>query len=329
MSLVVLKNALLGRRPSKTLDLRTDPLQIPDKRQHVARQSSTPSSISASPDDIDLESQTSADQNNKGTQRKRFKIDARVISDATIGLSDGLTVPFALTAGLSALGNTRVVIFGGLAELIAGAISMGLGGYLGAKSELLVSHALPRSGSGSFLTDSINRASYRESRAQTERLVASSPSIVMEDIRSVFRPYDIPTATLDDLTKHLSTSSKLTDFVMCFQHCAPEPASSRAFTSALTIAMGYFLGGLLPLIPYFCVPPQDLYTGLYISIGVMAFALFTFGYVKTCVVTGWRTRHCVLQGVLGGVQMVVVGGAAAGAAMGLVKAFNHVIGPSG
>jgi len=64
-----------------------------------------------------------------------FRIDPRIISDATIGLSDGLTVPFALTAGLSALGDTRVVIYGGLAELVAGAISMGLGGYLGAKSE--------------------------------------------------------------------------------------------------------------------------------------------------------------------------------------------------
>jgi VIT1/CCC1 family predicted Fe2+/Mn2+ transporter len=64
-----------------------------------------------------------------------FKIDSRVISDAIIGLSDGLTVPFALTAGLSALGHTKVVVYGGLAELIAGAISMGLGGYLGAKSE--------------------------------------------------------------------------------------------------------------------------------------------------------------------------------------------------
>lgn len=67
--------------------------------------------------------------------RSGFKIDGRVISDAIIGLSDGLTVPFALTAGLSALGHTKVVVYGGLAELIAGAISMGLGGYLGAKSE--------------------------------------------------------------------------------------------------------------------------------------------------------------------------------------------------
>lgn len=64
-----------------------------------------------------------------------WRLDPRILSDATIGLSDGLTVPFALTAGLSALGDTRVVIYGGLAELIAGAISMGLGGYLGARAE--------------------------------------------------------------------------------------------------------------------------------------------------------------------------------------------------
>ena len=65
-----------------------------------------------------------------------FRLDARIVSDAILGLSDGLTVPFALTAGLTALGDTRVVILGGLAELIAGAISMGLGGYVGAKSEM-------------------------------------------------------------------------------------------------------------------------------------------------------------------------------------------------
>ena len=66
----------------------------------------------------------------------RFRLDARIVSDAILGLSDGITVPFALTAGLAALGDTRVVILGGLAELIAGAISMGLGGYVGARSEM-------------------------------------------------------------------------------------------------------------------------------------------------------------------------------------------------
>lgn len=70
------------------------------------------------------------------SERRSFRfIDGRTVSDAIIGLSDGMTVPFALTAGLSALGDTKVVVFGGMAELIAGAISMGLGGYLGAKSE--------------------------------------------------------------------------------------------------------------------------------------------------------------------------------------------------
>jgi len=80
--------------------------------------------------------ETAVDLESQNSPRRGFQVTARVLSDATIGLSDGLTVPFALTAGLSALGNTRVVIFGGLAELIAGAISMGLGGYLGAKSEM-------------------------------------------------------------------------------------------------------------------------------------------------------------------------------------------------
>ena len=86
-------------------------------------------------DTSDVESQSTDSKTEKANLKKGFRVDARVISDATIGLSDGLTVPFALTAGLSALGNTKVVIYGGFAELIAGAISMGLGGYLGAKSE--------------------------------------------------------------------------------------------------------------------------------------------------------------------------------------------------
>lgn len=97
--------------PSSSSSLDLQPLKISEK---------TP----------DLESQHS--------RRQPFKVDPRMVSDAIIGLSDGLTVPFALTAGLSALGSTKIVVYGGLAELIAGAISMGLGGYLGAKSELYV-----------------------------------------------------------------------------------------------------------------------------------------------------------------------------------------------
>lgn len=157
MLLAVLKNMLLRRQRADSM------FPYPDRAASELSSSGTPIELRSSCDqrssDIDIESQNNHHQQqceivtepsalSGGTRQlpkakamapKRrcggFTVNARVVSDATIGLSDGLTVPFALTAGLAALGDTRVVIFGGLAELIAGAISMGLGGYLGAKSE--------------------------------------------------------------------------------------------------------------------------------------------------------------------------------------------------
>jgi VIT1/CCC1 family predicted Fe2+/Mn2+ transporter len=168
-----------------------------------------------------------------------------------------------------------------------------------------------------------NRASYQAQKSETEQLITTNPQTVISDIVEVFEPYDLPKDTLDNLTRHLAASPRLVDFVMQFQHCESEPASSRALTSALTIAMAYFLGGLLPLIPYFFVGSEQVFEGLYISIGVMVLALFAFGYVKTCVVVGWEGGGCIRAGCFGGVQMVVVGSAAAGAAMGLVRLFNE------
>ncbi|TVY65706.1 Protein CCC1, partial [Lachnellula suecica] len=258
MSLVGLKNLFFAptrtpipRKPQKHTTLSSSYDSTSDWSNEPLLPSSSTTSVS------DVESQSS--KTRKANAKKGFRIDARVISDATIGLSDGLTVPFALTAGLSALGNTKVVIYGGFAELIAGAISMGLGGYLGAKSEA---------------------ASYLAQKAETEALIATNPQAVMADIVEVFEPYDLPKETLTNLTRHLGSSPHLVEFVMQFQHCESEPASSRAFTSALTIALAYFFGGLLPLVPYFFVGPEEVFEGLYISIGVMVLALFAFGYVK-------------------------------------------------
>lgn len=104
----------------------TSPHDLSEKPYIQLRTSTDVESLASTQVDTSLEPEAN---------KKKTVIDARVISDAIIGLSDGLTVPFALTAGLSALGDSRVVILGGVAELIAGAISMGLGGYLGAKSE--------------------------------------------------------------------------------------------------------------------------------------------------------------------------------------------------
>lgn len=145
----------------------------------------------------------------------------------------------------------------------------------------------------------------------------------MADIAEVFEPYNLPKHTLDDLTQHLADSPRLVDFVMQFQHCEEEPSASRALESAITIALAYFIGGLLPLLPYFAVGGHEVYTGLYISIAVMVVALFLFGYGKTCVVGGWSGGKNIRDGCFGGVQMVFVGSVAAGAAMGLVKLFSH------
>ncbi|GAB1734350.1 hypothetical protein NU195Hw_g9180t1 [Hortaea werneckii] len=255
----------------------------------------------------DVESQASSDGSTlldtTGEKEKSSRIDPRVISDAIIGLSDGLTVPFALTAGLSALGNTRVVIFAGLAELTAGAISMGLGGYLGAKSE---------------------QDSYKATLHETKNQVSESSTNAAESIRDVFQPYELPQHLTDDLAFHLAKSPHLVQFLMHFQHAQPEQEASRAITCALTIACGYFLGGFIPLLPYFFVGKEQVMVALWWSLGVMAASLFGFGYGKTCFVSGWKGSKNVWEGSKGGLQMMIVGGLAAGSAMGLVKLFDSL-----
>ena len=111
---------------------------------------------------------------------------------------------------------------------------------------------------------------------------------------------------------------------MKFEHCAEEPSASRPWISGATIAIGYFLGGLVPLVPYFFVGDEQVFEGLYISIGVMVIALFIFGYVKTCVVKGWQGGRKICAGCWGGLQLVCVGSLAAACAMALVKAFDHI-----
>ncbi|KAJ6189477.1 hypothetical protein N7519_004385 [Penicillium mononematosum] len=222
---------------------------------------------------------TSTTASNSST---RVRINPRIVSDAILGLSDGLTVPFALSAGLSALGNTKVVVLGGLAELAAGAISMGLGGYVGAKSEARIHKRL-------------------------------APWCARP-----FSPYGLSDSAVADITRDLHASQdRLLEFLITFYHRETAPDCNQAWTSAITLALGYFIGGFIPLIPYFIV--SQVMTALYWSIGVMAITLLVFGYVKTCVVRGWSGRANVLAAIWGGVQMCCVGGVAAGAAIGLVR----------
>lgn len=169
----------------------------------------------------------------------------------------------------------------------------------------------------------------------------------------MFAPYDLPAPLLSSLTAHLTQDpAQLSAFLLHFQHNLPPEAvpaavcdsddrhsqhsgrseastirsevRSRAVTCALTIAGGYFAGGFVPLVPYFFVGdgPGAVTVALIWSVVVMALSLFAFGYVKTCFVSGWRGRAAIWEGVRGGGQMVVVGGVAAGCAMGLVRLFD-------
>lgn len=222
-------------------------------------------------------------------------VNPRVMSDIIIGLSDGLTVPFALTAGLSSLGNSKLVITGGLAELVSGAISMGLGGYLAAKSE----------------------SEYFENQVRKERSTfRNSPTTTSGEVETILSEYGISQGTVESFIQDMEKApSMMVDFVIRFGKGLEEPADGRQFTSAATIGLSYFLGGFVPLVPYFFTSSVDM--GLIISAIVMAITLFMFGVGKTILTLG---SDCpVHKIVINGFQMLLTGGIAAGAAWALVR----------
>jgi VIT1/CCC1 family predicted Fe2+/Mn2+ transporter len=90
---------------------------------------------------------------------------------------------------------------------------------------------------------------------------------IEDAIKAIFIPYDLPTSMVNDLSARLSKSPELLNFLMRFEHILPEPASSRAFTCALTIALGYCVGGFVPLLSYILVGQHEVNLGLYWSIG--------------------------------------------------------------
>ncbi|KIX94424.1 uncharacterized protein Z520_09810 [Fonsecaea multimorphosa CBS 102226] len=243
----------------------------------------------------------------KSSQRPRrwfwpdwdFRINARVVSDAILGLSDGLTVPFALTAGLTALGDTRVVILGGLAELIAGAISMGLGGYVGAKSEIESFNATDRT---------------------CNQLLLHERQAARDFVQEYFQQFGLSAEETKRVADHMEGSPlMLKDFLMRNHFQASTPDTGRPYLSALTLGISYFIGGFIPLIPYFIVARNNVLAGLWWSIALMAVVLLIFGYVKTGVVRGWAGRENYQACTGGALQMLVVGVIAAGAAVCLVR----------
>ena len=204
------------------------------------------------------------------------------VRDVVIGMSDGLTVPFALAAGISgAIAVSHVVVTAGVAELAAGAISMGLGGYLAAQTD----------------------AEHYDSEVdREEREVDEMPDAERFEVASIFRGYGLEPADADKVTAELSKDRKRwVDFMMRFELGLEKPDRRRAPMSALTIGGSYVVGGLIPLVPYMLV--TDSTRGLYISCVITAIALGAFGAVK-----GRLTGVSWLRSAL---QTVVIGGAAA------------------
>lgn len=223
---------------------------------------------------------------------KHFTATERV-RDVVIGMSDGLTVPFALAAGLSgAVASTRLIVIAGFAEIAAGSIAMGLGGYLAARTD---------------------REHYAAEQDREYREIRDLPEEEEREVAQVFEGYGLtPEETAPVVAAIRADPKRWVDFMMRYELGLEEPDPRRALNSAVTIALSYMVGGMIPLSPYLAV--NTVAEGLWVSVAVTLIALFVFGYVKG--------RLTGIHPLRGGVQTVLIGGLAAGAAFGLARAIS-------
>jgi VIT1/CCC1 family predicted Fe2+/Mn2+ transporter len=215
------------------------------------------------------------------------------VRDIVIGMSDGLTVPFALAAGLSgAVSSTGIIVTAGLAEIAAGSIAMGLGGYLAARGD--AEH-------------------YASERKREEMEVREKPAVEADEVTEVFRAYGLTAEESAPVVEALQKQPEAwIDFMMRFELGLEKPDPRRALTSALTIAGAYIAGGFIPLAPYILLSTAR--PALSLSVVVTLIALTVFGYVKGRF-TGASPARSALQTAL-------IGGLAAAAAFGIARAIG-------
>jgi VIT1/CCC1 family predicted Fe2+/Mn2+ transporter len=198
-------------------------------------------------------------------------------------------------AGLSSLGSTRLVIMGGLAELFSGMISMGLGAYLAAVTE---------------------REHYQSEKRREEWEVANLPGEEREEVYSIMNSYEISRTAATPLVEELCRNPvQWVRFMLDFELKLEEPNVSRAWISALTMGLSYFIGGLIPMLPYFFMSSAQ--QALFMSIAITVVILLGFGYVKTYVTV--RTRRA---GFWGALQTLFIGLLAAGTSFLIVRALD-------
>lgn len=207
------------------------------------------------------------------------------VRDIVIGMADGLTVPFALAAGLAgAVASTQLVITAGIAEIAAGSIAMGLGGYLAAKSE------------AEHYASELKREYWEiEHKADFER----------QEVEDVFKEYNLPQPLLGQVVDAIcADKDHWVDFMMRFELGLEKPAIHRAIISALTIGGAYIVGGLIPLLPYILL--DTIGQALPYSVFGTLMALLVFGFIK-----GHFTGMNKIKSAL---QTLLIGGLAAAAA---------------
>jgi vacuolar iron transporter family protein len=221
---------------------------------------------------------------------ERHFLGSETVRDVVIGMSDGLTVPFALAAGLSgAVAASSVVVTAGLAEIAAGSMAMGLGGFLAARSD--AEH-------------------YASEEARERREVQEIPTAEQQEIVEVLGRYGLTPEEVAPVVAGLRRRpGAWVEFMMRFELGLERPDPRRAVRSAVTIAGAYVAGGLIPLSPYFFAGSAR--TGLPASVGVTLIALFVFGLVKG--------RFTGAHPLRSAIQTVAVGGLAAGAAFVLAR----------
>jgi VIT1/CCC1 family predicted Fe2+/Mn2+ transporter len=188
---------------------------------------------------------------------------SQIVRDMVIGLSDGLTVPFALAAGLTgAIQSNEIIITAGLAEIVAGSIAMGLGGYLAGKTEI----------------------EHYESEIKRERYeVQHFPQVEKDEVREIFEAYGLSKQSSETIVEEMAKDKeKWVDFMMRFELGLEKPDINRARQSALTIGISYIIGGFVPLSSYFFTANAS--TGLMYSCIITGLCLFLFGYLKSKII---------------------------------------------
>ncbi len=202
-----------------------------------------------------------------------------VVRDVVIGMADGLTVPFALAAGLTgAIVASRLIVVAGLAEIAAGSIAMGLGGYLAAKTD--AEH-------------------YASERHREEREIIERTDDERREVTEILESYGVTHDQTKPILAAFEARPKVwVDWMMRFELGLEEPDPKRAVTSAATIAGSYIAGGLIPLAPYMITP--DAHTALLYSVGATILALAIFGYVKGHFTGAPKLRSSLRTTAIGG-----------------------------